>query len=223
MTGRKRAILTFAGVTALAALVTAAVPGATYALWHDELETTGVIADAATIFEVDGTAATSAAPSVGVPLGPEEAQILLDEHDLAVAVEVRALSQGNRGLRYTVDLDAAEPDSIFASAQVAVFPVPDAAACTTAAALPESTPTSSTPVPAGYSDSAVPEVEFWCVRAHLDKLPDEGKFQSWVTITGTSAFGEVSELIFWNFTVLTAFRAAAEPEREVTFTYETFR
>lgn len=223
MTGRARPLAAFAGVAALAALVAAAVPGATYALWHAELETTGVLTDAATIFSVNGTDASSASPAVGVPLGPEEAQVLLDERDLAIPVEVSALSQGNRGLRYTVSLAPATADSVFASAQVAIVPVDDAASCTTDLALPESAPTDSTPVPAGYSDTDEPAVENWCVRAHLDGLPDEGAYQSSTTITGTHALGEISDETVWNFDVLTAFTAAAEPVREVVFTYETFR
>ncbi len=223
MTVRSRSILTFVGVTALSALVAAALPGATYALWHAELETTGVITDAATIFSVNGSEASSADPTVGVPLGPAEAQILLDDLELAIPVEVRALSQGNRGLRYTVDLPPAADGSLFAGADVAVFPVPDAEACTVATALPDSPPTSATPVPAEYSDADVPEIEFWCVRAHLDEIPDEGPFQTSTTITGTHALGEISDVTVWSFDVLTAFRAAAEPMREVAFTYETFR
>ncbi|RZI92446.1 MAG: hypothetical protein EOO67_08610 [Microbacterium sp.] len=223
MTVRMRSAMTFVGVAALSALVASALPGATYALWSAEMETTGVLTDAATVFAVNGAEASSADPTVGIPLGPVEAQTLLDDLELAIPVEVRALSQGNRGLRYTVSVPPAADGSLFAAADLAVFPVSDAAECTVAAALPDSPSTSATPVPAGYSDSDVAEVEFWCVRAHLDEIPDEGEFQTSTTITGTHALGELSDVTVWGFDVLTAFRAAAEPTREIAFTYETFR
>jgi hypothetical protein len=223
---RRRTLLLPVTVGLAAAVVTLALPGVTYALWHTEIVDTATIRDAAVLFAVDGEHASSAAPAVDVPIGKSDLRSLLTERRLAKPIEVVALSQGNRGLRYSVELPAvpaAPGDTILGAAELGVFRVADAAACTVDLDIPASAPSTSTPVPATYSDSAVPEIEHWCLRADLGVLPDEGRFTSTTTITGAHALGELVEEVEWDFAILTRLDAADEPPYEVTFTYETFR
>lgn len=221
---RRDIVLMVAAATLGAALVALAATGVTSALWRTELTTHGAVPDAAVLFSVNGDDASSADPTATVTLGSTEMQSLLDTRSLAVPIEVEALSQGNRGLRYTVELPATAETDILHWAEVSLFPVDGPAACTVDAVAPsELPPLTSTPVSATYSDATAPTIEHWCLRADLDALPDEGVFTTTTTVTGTHALGEIVETVPTQIDVTTAFTVADEPTHRISFRYETFR
>lgn len=199
------------------------IPGVTNASWRSELTTQGAIADAAVLFEVNGQHATATEPTVGVDLGPAEAQALLDEGKLAIPVEVKSLSQGNPGLRYEVELPDTDENSILHRTNKGIFPVSDPGECTVDTAIPTGHQQSSVPVPATYSDSTIPVIEFWCLRADLSSLHDLGTFTSQTTISAEHSLGETFRNVEWEIDVRTPLTAQNEPKQSVKFTYETFR
>lgn len=219
---RRTAIATTAGALG-AALVAVAVTGATSALWRTELTAQAALPDAAVLFTVNGEDATASVPTVAVTLGTAETQALLDEGRIALPIEVESLSQGNRGLRYSITLPTTQESDILHWADVTVFPVTAQAQCTVDTEAPILPPSTSTPVPATYSDGTTPVTEHWCLQAELGQLPDVGVYTSTATITGTHALGEIVATQPWNIDVATAFTAANEPTHRIEFTYETFR
>lgn len=223
VTPRHRRFFAGGAATLGAGIVALAVVGATSALWRTELTSHAALPDAAVLFSVNGEDATASNPAVVVTLGPTEMQALLDDGSLAVPIEVQALSQGNRGLRYTVAAPATDETDILHWAELSVFPVSDLTSCSVEAEAPILPPSTSTPVAPTYSDTTTPTTEYWCLRADLRELPDVGEFTTTATITGTHALGEIVETLSTQLDVTTAFTAANEPTHRVTFTYETFR
>lgn len=223
VSSRRRNLLATAATTVGAGLVAVAVVGVTSALWRTELTSDAALQDAAVLFAVNGEEASASDPTVGVDLGSAEIQALLDDGAIAVPIEVQALSQGNRGLRYSVAVPTTDEGNILHWADLAVFPVDGMNACTVDAAAPLVPPTTSTPVSADYSDETTPATEYWCFRADLRQLPDVGEFTTTATVTGAHALGEIVETPSTQIDVTTAFTAANEPTHRVTFTYETFR
>ncbi|WP_147915468.1 hypothetical protein [Ruania zhangjianzhongii] len=216
--------------------------GASFALWEDAVSFDGQIAsgyeyfaagrgeaNASTVADSAMTAVSDAvAPPTGetaaVTIGTADAQMLLEDHELAVPLRTDSLSQGNKGLHYTL----AEPDwgdGIFGAADVFLFPVATAADCTVDNA-PADPPAelSSTPVAADYSDATTPTTEYWCLVAALGALPDEGDYTNEVTATGTDPSDtEVSDTDTWSADVTSAMDPADEPDHEIAVTYQTFR
>lgn len=221
---RRNVVLLIAAGALGTGLVALAAAGVTSALWRTELTSHGAVPDAAVLFSVNGDDASAADPTATVPLGSAEMQTLLDTRSLAVPVEVEALSQGNRGLRYTVELPTTAETDILHWADLSIFPVDDPTACTVDTDAPsELPPLTSTPVAPTYSDATTPTIEHWCLRADLGALPDEGVFTSTTTITGTHALGDIVETVPAQIDVTTAFTVADEPTHRISFTYETFR
>ena len=215
--------------------------GASFALWEDALSAEGQIAsgyeyfaagrgeaNASTVADSAMTAVSDAvAPPTGetatVTVGAADAQVLVEDHQLAMPLRTDSLSQGNKGLHYTL----AEPDwgdGIFGTADVHVFPVATAAECTVANAPDDPADLFSTPVTADYSDSATPTTEYWCLVATLGALPDEGSYTNEVTATGTDPSGtEVTDTDSWSADVTSGMDPADEPDHEITVSYQTFR
>lgn len=221
---RRDILLMTAAATLGTALVALAAAGVTSALWRTELTTHGAVPDAAVLFSVNGDDASAADPTATVTLGSTEMQSLLDTRSLAVPIEVEALSQGNRGLRYTVELPTSAETDILHWADLSIFPVDGPTACTIETEAPsELPPLTSTPVAPTYSDATTPTIEHWCLRADLGTLPDEGVFTTTTTITGTHALGDIVETVPAQIDVTTAFTVADEPAHCLSFTYETFR
>lgn len=239
-TSRARSVAVVAAAAVLGGAL--GVGGASFALWQDATGFDGQISSGYEYFAAGRGAANSstvpdgamsaaseaAAPPTGhaasVTVGSADAQVLADEHELAIPLRIDSLSQGNKGLAYTI----AEPDwgeHILGNAEVFLFPVPTAAECTVKNA-PATQPTdlASTPVPADYSDTTTPTTEYWCLVATLDGLPDEGSYTNTVTAIGTDPAGtEVSDTDSWSADVVSAMDPAEEPDHEITFTYQTFR
>jgi hypothetical protein len=212
-----------------AALVTAATLGASTARWNDELTMSAVLNDARVEFGVGRAGeplqyGSATDRSVELTFGAEEAQVLLDEGAVAVPIEVSSLSQGNRGLRYLVTPPTYGGSTIFAYATTAIFPVASPQECTVGASVPAEPSLAATPVPATYSASAVPTVEYWCLSAVAGPLPDEGLYSSAAEGTATAAGGgQVSASTSWYANVTTAMDPEVEPDHVISFTFETFR
>ncbi|WP_336662796.1 hypothetical protein [Leucobacter sp. USHLN154] len=220
---RGRMILILLGAALSAVLIAVAVAGATSALWRTELSTHAALPDAAVLFDVNGESSSASDPTVTYAIGSDDMQALMDDGSIAIPIEVKSLSQGNRGLRYTVTPPATTETDIMHWADTTVFPVTSEGSCTVDTDVPTDPPLTSTPVPATYSDTTTPTTEYWCLHAKLGHLPDAGRYTSTATITGTHALGEIVKESLWDLEVTTAFTVADEPEHEVAFTYETFR
>jgi predicted ribosomally synthesized peptide with SipW-like signal peptide len=203
------------------------VGGITAAYWSDEVGFTGEISSGYEYFaagRVDATTPADSAHTATVTIGAAEAALLIDDGRLAIPMQTDSLSQGNKGLRYTVSPPSSWGTGIFGSADVAVFPVTAAADCTVDASVPASPSHASTPVTADYSTSTTPTTEYWCLIATLDGLPDEGGYKNTVTATAKDpSQRDVSANDTWSANVTSALDPADESDHVISFTYETFR
>lgn len=226
-TSRVRPVLVLAASAFLGAAF--GLGGASFALWQDAVSFDGQIGSGYESFAagLEGQTASATGHSVTVTVGAAQAAPLVADGELAVVLQTDSLSQGNKGLRYTLT----EPDwgeTIFGAAEVSIHWVaaPDECAPGADPSTPPATVAglASTPVTADYSDTETPTTEYWCLVATLDSLPDEGSYTNTATVTGTDPSGaEVRDSDDWSAEVTSAMEPAAEPDHEITFTYETFR
>lgn len=231
MNARQYASTRGRAVRATATIATAALAGvalgsagASLALWSDSASFSGEISSGYEHFaagHVDDTVA-AVAGAASVSVGAAEATTLVDTGALAVPMQIDAISQGNKGLRYEV-IEPAWGDGVFGAAEVAVFSVGAAEDCTIET-IPTAGPLASTPVASDYSDSETPVTEFWCLVATLDGLPDEGAYTNTVEVTSEDDAGNtVTDEDAWNADVASAIDPAAEADHDIIFEYETFR
>lgn len=230
---RSAAVVGIAAVTGLAL----GLGGASLALWQDSVPFTGSIASGHEYFaaglEGETTAASDpVAPptgdSVTVSVGAVQAATLVADGELAVVLQTDSLSQGNKGLQYTLAPPADWGDGIFGAADVSIYWVasPDQCEAGTDPATPPEHVTghTSTPVTADYSDAKTPTTEYWCLVATLAQLPDAGSYTNEVTASGTDPSDtEVSDTDTWSADVTSALDPTGEPDHDLTFTYTTFR
>lgn len=200
--------------------------GVSLALWNDGTDLSGRSTSGYEYFAAGHTDATTPAHDAGaasVTIGESEARTLLDEGAIAIPLQTDSLSQGNKGLRYTV----AAPDwgnGIFGSADPVIFPVSAAAECAVENAPAASGPLSSTPISAAYSDATSPVTEHWCVVAVLGDLPDEGAYTNIAAVTAVDEAGAPVEMSDgWDAIVTTGIEPADEADHIIEFAYETFR
>lgn len=236
-----------AGVVGVAGVAGIAMGlGATsLALWNDEATFTGTISSGYEYFAagIEGETLTPAsddgAPptgnSVDVSVGAPQAQILADEGQIAIAFQVDSLSQGNKGLEYTLSPPTDWGEGYFGSSDVSIYWVDDPSECVVGADGPGLPADGhvvantdgtfiSTPVSAAYSTTTTPTTEYWCLRATLGGLPDEGEYENTAKVTANGPAGtEVSDQDSWNADVTTALDPAEEGDHTITFSYETFR
>lgn len=206
------------------------IGGASFALWSDAVDVGGSVGSGYELFAVGAPGATAPAPSgtATFTVGAEAATTLVRDGEVALPVQVDSVSQGNKGLRYTVTPPTGWGDGVLGTADVHVFPVPAADRCSVDVLSPgdpfPSGPYDSTPVPATYSTATAPTVEYWCVYAAYDGPPLLGEYENTATVTATSPAGEqVEDADTWHAAVVADLDPAAEPDHEVTFTYTTFR
>lgn len=230
---RSAAVVSAAAVTGLAL----GLGGASLALWQDAVPFAGSISSGYEYFAAGLEGETTAvsdpvAPptgdSVAVSVGTDQAATLVAAGELAVVLQTDSLSQGNKGLQYTLAPPADWGDGLFGAADVSIYWVssPDQCEVGTDPATPPSHVDghTSTSVAADYSDAATPTTEYWCLVATLDALPDDGSYTNEVTATGTDPSDtEVSDTDSWSADVTSAMDPADEPDHEITFTYTTFR
>jgi len=215
---------------ALAALV-GVVGGRTLALWRDVESVTAGMSAGVVVFGVGapgeaGTLAdyaTGPGDTVELAFGPVQAATLLETGSVAVAVQVDALSQGHRGLRYIVTPHIT--GGILGESDVRLVKVAGPAACTSTVAGPDAR--ESTPVPADYSDTRRLTTEYWCLVATFD--PVQGTYDSTASVdagvatSGGSTSQRVTDEDRWSASVGKPLVAADEPTHRLTFTFTTFR
>src|SRR5699024_8917295 len=236
-----------AGVIGVAGVAGVAMGlGATsLALWNDDVSFTGSISSGYEYFAAGlaggdlTTASSETAPpegdSVTVTVGAEEAQILAETGELAVVVQTESLSQGNKGLQYTLAPPQHWGEDYFGASDVHLYWVDEPGQCTVGGpepALPadghvtagEDGGFTSTPVLADYTDTEAPVTEYWCLTATLGDLPDEGDYTNEATVSAQDpAGGEVTDTDSWSAAVTTAMDPAEETDHPITFSYNTFR
>jgi len=224
-----RSAVVFAGSLAVGA--TLAIGGASLALWSDAEHLSGSLAmgyerfavgaPGADLIPADGGSASFAID------GQDAASTLATDGQWAAAIQVDSLSQGNKGLHYTLT----EPDwgeGILGAAAVEIFWVPAPEDC-----RPGATPTpppatvedhTSTPVPATYTANTEAVSEFWCIQAELDALPGTGEYRNLARVTATDPSDiQVESTDDWNALVGSHLDPAEEPDHAIPFTYSTFR
>lgn len=212
-------------VAALAGILLGA-GGSTLALWNASASRTGSISSGAEFFAAGRPGATQAAQGnrISVSVGEAEAKTLVAEGKVAVPFQTDSLSQGNLGLRYTVEGPADWGDGVFGASDTVIFPVAGAADCSVSRAPQQQPGLTSTPVDAAYSSTETPTTEFWCLVATVDRLPGEGAYAN--TATATAKAPDASQVTAkdqWATQVSTSVDPADEPDHQITFTYETFR
>lgn len=236
---KKTAVLIASG--AGAALVLGSLGGTTMALWHDEGSFSSQIGNGKVAFAVGSPkvpsgpltappaqAASAAGQTLTFGVGKVQAETLLRDLEVAIPIQVDSLSQGNKGLRYTVAPPNFPSGSLFSTADTQLVKVDSAADCTVdpRPELPSPLPTgyyTSTPVSADYSVTGTPTSEFWCLTATLDKLPGSGTYTNKVGVTAESSGGPVSDNDQWWANVTGSTDASKEPTTTVGFTFQTFR
>ena len=154
--------------------------------------------------------------------GKVQAQTLHDTGAVAFVVQVDSLSQGHRGLTYTVT--PAISGGLFGASTMVLTKVASAAACTTSTTGPAPTPTTSVPWTGTYNEATAPVAEYWCVVAKWTRVT--GTHTDTVTASGTSADGTpvpVTATDTWNATVDNNIDPTVEPTQKLTFDFRTFR
>ncbi|QDB80215.1 hypothetical protein FE251_13115 [Georgenia wutianyii] len=206
------------------------IGGVSLALWGDSERVTGAVADGYELFAVGAPGATTPTPAgtATFVVGPEAAAALARDGEVAVPIQVDSVSQGNKGLHYVLTPPQDWGGNLLGAADVAVFRVDTAAACSTDALAPgdphPAGPWDSTPVPATYSTTTTPVTEYWCVYAAYDGPPVTGEYENTATVTATSPDGrQVTDEDSWNAVLVAGLDPAAEPDHEITLTYTTFR
>lgn len=216
---------------AVSALVGAALGagGVTAALWLDSAHADGKISSgyeyfAAGVVESSGTAdpvLTTADDSrdVTVTIGSDYAQELVDDGSIAVLLRTDSISQGNKGLFYTVT-PPDRGDGVFGNSTPLIFPVERASDCSVDDA-PSSPPSelSSTPVGASYSDGDDAVTEYWCLVAEF-KRPKTGEYSIKATVKTDQGASDSDE---WSADITLGLDPADESDHPITFHYDTFR
>lgn len=220
--GRGKVVTT---VVVVAAAVLGLGGGATFALWRDSASTTARMPVGVAVFGAGApgalTYAGSEADRLTFTFGPQQAKTLHDAGVVAIPVQVDSLSQGHRGLSYT--LTPAVSGGIFGASTWRLVKVASAAACTPSAT--GSTQTTSTPWTSDYSAATTPTSEFWCLVASWASVT--GTHSNTVTATGTPDIpgspASVTATDRWSATVSNDLDPAAEPTHRLTFDFRTFR
>ncbi|MFC8191368.1 hypothetical protein ACFUMH_06845 [Cellulomonas sp. NPDC057328] len=229
----------WAGAVLTALVVVAAVvvglgTGGTLALWRDEFRGAARVPVGVAVFGVGAPAApgtlsqyaTTDGQALAHTFGPAQAAALYNGGaggSVAIPVQVDALSQGHRGLSYTVVPTIS--GGVFGASTWRLYRVASAAACTTATSSTEAS--ASTPVPSGYTTTSTLVSEYWCLVATY--APVAGTNEEQAEVTGTPVVPEkedpadVQDAESWNVTGYEELDPGAEPSHSLTFTFRTFR
>lgn len=227
---RGRTVIVAVAAFAVGAL---AVSGASLALWNQSAFGEGQTRGGFEHFAAGqvGSVEEAVQGSVSVSVGVAEATELAENGKVAVVFQTDSVSQGNKGLQYTIT--APEwGDGLFGTTTPELFPVSSPAECTvtdhpTTGGLPfdaGAAPVASTPVSADYSTTTTPTTEYWCLVAELGQMPDVGSYKNTATATAKDDSGQqVSDTDDWSAVVTTGIDPADEDEHLVTFSYTSFR
>lgn len=227
-----------AGRLAVAVVVCGVVAGTllggTLALWRDTATFSARMPAGVAVFGVgapgpNGTLsqyATADGQSLTFAFGPAQATALYNGGAgaiVAVPVQVDSLSQGHRGLRYTVTTELR--GGVFGASQVQLYRVDSPAACTTSTTA--TVATTSTPWTADHTATTALLSEYWCLVARY--VPVTGTHTNTATATGTPVVPNVASppgvtaTDTWTSTVQSVLDPAAEPTHTLTFAFTTFR
>ena len=226
---RSRAWFWVCTAVVCAAVFALSTAGGSVALWNSTRVITASISQGQVEFSVGvvgraATAATDQSHTADVTLSADDARSLLDDGAIAVPIEVRSLSQGNRGLRYSAVLPSPGPDTIFGASRVWLQSVSSPSECVVGGdPSGELTTITSTPVTADYSDSTVAEIEYLCVHAVRGTMIDEGTFSAGAAFSGSSVGGTVQAEAEDTLEVTTALQPTDEPAYVISFSFGTFR
>jgi hypothetical protein len=242
------------GVTALA-FALGIGGGTALALWVDDEQLTASVGTGMVGLAVEkagsGDAQVADGPGSrpGVALGPAEAQRLLAGGEVAVGIRVDARADGNKGLRYALELPALDGASLLGNSTVRVFRLAPDATCGPAAEPLLGTPVAtftpadpdgdgtyeagtapgwdgtelvSVPVAADY-DAPWTATEHWCVVAELGDMPDEGAYTNTATVAVEVDGVTYTDRDSWYTDVTTAADPASEPAHTIRFSHTTFR
>lgn len=229
ITKRRRSIAAVAASALAGAALGAG--GITAALWFDSAHAGGQISSgyeyfAAGIVESSDTPDDDSALStadddrdVTVTIGSDHAQELVDDGSIAIPLRTDSISQGNKGLTYTIT----QPnwgDGVFGNSKPFIFSVEKARDCAVDRA-PSSPPgdLTSTPVDASYSGGSEATTEYWCLVAEFDR-PKTGEYSNEATVETDQG---ASDSDTWSADVTSGLDPADESDHPITFHYDTFR
>lgn len=214
--------------------LTGVVGGGTMARWRDVERVGASMSAGVVVFGVGaprpaGTAGGDYATGPGDPVefsfGPAEAQELFADGAIYLPIQVDGLSQGHRGLRYTVSRTIA-PNGVFADAAVQLLKVPSAEDCREG--VVGQAVTASTLVPATYTATTDLTSEFWCLAATFSPVvtgshSSEASVSADVVREDGTVAGSAGDTAGWGAEILRKYVPAAEGTHKVTFTFSTFR
>lgn len=208
-----------------------AVASAASALWYDNITSAGTLQAGRISFNVGPATgvlnATNHATRVSsYNVGQSEAATLQSTGSISIPIRAVAMSQGNKGMSYTVTAPTFGANTVFGNSTVRVFKVADAASCNVASApatQPSGPAMQSTPVPATYSNTTTPTTEWWCMTAVYNP-PASTTYTNVGTVTATAGGVSVTADDSWTTTVgATPPNPATEPTAPIPFAYQTFR
>lgn len=232
---RARTALTLS-IAAVLGLALGAAGTATFALWSDQNTLTGSVQTGYEYFAAGLADTTLQTPSptqphtVNIPSGWEvdAATELMQNQSVAVVFETQSLSQGNKGLSYTVNEPADWGDGIFADADVFLYWVPTPADCDVAVAKPATPDTvegfNSQPVSSEYSEDTAVVTEYWCLLATYIPPTAAGHYNNTATVTGRGVNDEVlTDTDQWWVDLSKTYDPTVQIELPMSFTYSTDR
>lgn len=204
------------------------------ALWHAEQSFTSQIQTGKVAFAVGAPSdhlaqnATASGTKLNYTFGKDEAAILISKKQIAIPIQVDSLSQGNKGMSYTVTPPSFAEGSIFAAATTSFVRVASAAECKVGAVDAGDGKFTRKPVSAAYSAEDVPPIsEFWCLTASLSTAPGAGTYTNTATATANAVHGQVTTKLTatdsWWANVTSPSDPTKEPTHTIDFTFETFR
>jgi len=214
-----------------AATLLGAVGGGTLALWRDVETATASMPAGVVVFGAGTPAtpgsladyATGPGDTVEVTFGAAAAATLYTTGSVAIPFQVDAVSQGHRGLSYTVARSIT--GGVFGDSAVRTVRVASAAACTVGVAGADTT--ASTPVPATYSTTKVYTTEYWCLVATFDRVKgsyaNTASVDAGITTSGGATGQRIGDQDSWSAQVLKTFVPAQEPTHRLTLAFTTFR
>jgi hypothetical protein len=199
--------------------------GTALAVWRDSASTAARMPVGVAVFGAGATGALTYAASEAdrlvVPFGPAQAKVLHDAGAVSFAVQVDSLSQGHRGLTYTVT--PAVAGGLFGASTWTLTKVASPAVCTTS--TPGSAQRTSIPWTGTYNEATQPLSEYWCIVAKWAQIA--GTHSNKVTASGTPDLpgtpAPVTATDTWSATATNDLDPTVEPTHTLTFNFRTFR
>lgn len=209
--------------------------GSVLALWQDAEHVSGRVPLGVVVFGAGAPGAleyatgTTQRPDgrgtgrVTFPFGPEQAATLYNDNDddggaIAIPLQVDSLAQGNRGLRYELDLDV--DGGVFGASQLETYKVMNETVCTPDLVAEETH--EHTPWTSDYSATTTPQSDSWCVIARY--WPTRWQHENTATVTAPSPVGgaDVTDSDTWSAEAEITHDPADEPAHSIDVDFQTF-